>query len=88
MNGKDGANAGPKRALQGELDVRLLDTQHTALYAFNSYGFDDSPGHDAVMDGRSTMYGLKFVVKLGKSYEEERIDQLQKLVNELRSRPR
>jgi hypothetical protein len=72
-NGSNGLNAsesGPKRALQGEIDVRLLDTKHTALYAFNSYGFDDSPTHDTVLDGRNATYGVKLVLKLGRSYEE------------------
>jgi hypothetical protein len=73
LNGVN-ADSGPKRSLQGELDVRLLDTKRTSFYAFNSYGFDDSPGHDGLMDGRNSTYGFKFVVKLGSSYEERILD--------------
>lgn len=77
-NGKNGTNADPepKRSLQGEIDVRLWDTKRTSFYLFNSYGFDDSPEHDTVLDGRNATYGVKFVVKLGTSYEERLIEQL------------
>jgi len=84
-NGKDGINAQdtPKRALQGELDARLYDGKRTSVYLFDSYGFDDSPGHDFVLGGRNAGYGVKFVIKLGSSYEERMLDKQAKEIRAL-----
>jgi hypothetical protein len=69
-NGVNGVDATAQARLLGELDLRLWDTKHTSFYAFDSYHFNDQPGQDVFMDGRNAFYGFKFVVKLGKSYEE------------------
>lgn len=70
LNGLNGLDAVNQSRFLGELDLRLWDTKRTSFYAFDSYGFNDAPGNDVVMDGRNAFYGFKFVVKLGSSYEE------------------
>jgi Collagen triple helix repeat (20 copies) len=79
-NGINGVDATAQARLLGELDIRIIDTQHFSLYAFDSYHFNDQPGQDVVLDGRNAFYGAKFVVKLGKSYEEREIDKLKELL--------
>jgi len=73
-NGLNGVDAVNQSRLLGELDLRVWDTKRTSFYAFDSYGFNDAPGNDVVMDGRNAFYGFKFVVKLGSSYEERLLD--------------
>jgi|SRR5579864_5840923 len=74
INGINGVDAVNQSRLLGELDLRIWDTKRTSFYAFDSYGFDDAPGHDVLLDGRNAFYGAKFVVKLGSSYEERMLD--------------
>ena len=86
-NGTNGLNAdSPGSRFLGELDVRLWDTKYTSLYAFDSYNFNDGHDQDFIMDGRNAFYGFKFVVKFGKSYEEQRIEELEKKIEALRAR--
>jgi len=73
-NGINGVDAVDKSRFLGELDLRIWDTKRTSFYAFDSYGFNDTPGNDVLMDGRNAFYGFKFVVKLGSSYEERLLD--------------
>lgn len=76
-DGKDGLNAvdaRPGAQLVGELAIRLIDTKRWQVQAFDSYHFDDSPGHDLVLDGSNAVYGMRLVLKLGSSHEERLIE--------------
>lgn len=73
--GKDGSDLHGTDVV-GQLDVRLMDDKNASLYGFLSHNFE--------RETYSTI-GLKLVVKLGKSYEEQQIEDLMKMVQELRS---
>ncbi len=54
--------------------VRLLDTKHFQLQAYNVFSPSMHDREDVIGDGRNLQYGVRFVFKLGRSYEEEMID--------------
>lgn len=56
------------------LNVRLMDTKRTTLEAFADYSTNRS---------KVDRYGVRLTVKLGKSYEEKLIEQLQAQIAEL-----
>lgn len=60
-----------------EAGVRFFDSKHVSAMAYDDY--------DAT-NGRNFAVGVKVVLKLGKSYEEQRIDDLQNMVAELQRR--
>lgn len=51
-----------------DLEVRLLDRKHTAISVYNSYNYRHQRNH---------AIGLTFLFKIGKSYEETRIKELE-----------
>lgn len=82
-NGKDGRNgtdAQVDRSAMLALDaaVRLYDGKYVQLQAFNIYQPSRKQSQDVLGDGRNFMFGARIVFKLGKSYEERRIDELEK----------
>lgn len=62
-----------------EADIRFYDGKHVSAMAYDAY--------DAT-NGRNFAIGVKVMLKLGRSYEEERIDELQKLVASLQNENR
>lgn len=60
-----------------EADIRFYDDKHVSAIVYDAY--------DAT-NRRNFAVGVKVMLKLGKSYEEQRIDELQKLVAELQTR--
>lgn len=52
-----------------DIEARLLDRKHTAVSVYNSYDYRHQ---------RNNAVGLKFLFKVGKSYEETRIEELEK----------
>ena len=86
--GANGSDANTEQAMKGglagEFDVRVWDTKRTQLLAYDNYRFADGPNRDVVMDGRNGLYGFKFVLKLGSSYEETLIQKQARQIEELR----
>lgn len=62
-----------------EADIRFYDGKHVSAIAYDAY--------DAT-NGRNFAVGVKIMLKLGKSYEEQRIDELQSLVASLQNKNR
>ncbi len=62
-----------------EADIRFYDGKHVSAMAYDAY--------DAT-NGRNFAVGVKVMLKLGKSYEEKRIDELQGLVASLQNKNR
>ncbi len=62
-----------------EAGVRFYDSKHLSAMAYDDY--------DAT-NGRNFAVGVKVMLKLGKSYEEQRIDELQSLVASLQNKNR
>jgi len=62
-----------------EADVRFYDDKYVSAIAYDAY--------DAT-NGRNFAVGVKVMLKLGKSYEEKRIDELQGLVASLQNENR
>ena len=62
-----------------EADVRFYDGKHVSAIAYDAY--------DAT-NGRNFAVGVKVMLKIGKSYEEQRIDELQSLVASLQNKNR
>ena len=60
-----------------EADIRFYDDKHVSAMAYDAY--------DAT-NGRNFAIGVKVMLKLGKSYEETRIDELQSLVASLQNK--
>ena len=54
-----------------EADIRIMDTRHMSVVMYDAY--------DAT-NGRNFAFGLRYTLKLGKSYEEKQIDELRRLV--------
>lgn len=82
-NGKDGRNgtdAQVDRSAKLALDaaIRLYDGKYVQLQAFNIYTPSRKDKQDVIGDGQNFMFGARVVFKLGKSYEERRIDELEK----------
>ncbi len=86
-NGKDGLNGVQGVAGPDKLDprmtearfgidtaVRLLDTKHFQVQAYNVYSPSMHDKEDVIGDGRNLQYGVRLVFKLGRSWEEELID--------------
>lgn len=57
-----------------DTEVRLADGKHVAVSLYNSYDWRHR---------RNFAFGMKFLFKLGKSYEERRIEKLEKLLYEI-----
>lgn len=57
-----------------DVEVRLFDTKRTAVSIYNSYDYRHQ---------RNNAIGLKFLVKIGKSYEEKRIEEIEKKLERL-----
>lgn len=68
-----------------DFEVRLLDTKRWSLNAYDVWQADIQPGHDVLGGGHNFMFGTKLVFKLGKSYEEERLDAQKKEMDSLRA---
>lgn len=79
-DGRDGTDAQVDRSAMLALDtaVRLYDGKYIQLQAFNIYQPSRKQSQDVIGDGRNFMFGARVVFKLGKSYEERRIDELEK----------
>ena len=58
-----------------EADVRIIDTRYMSVVVYDAYD---------VTNGRNYAIGMRYTLKLGKSYEEKQIDELRKLVADLR----
>lgn len=65
--------------------IRLLDTKRWQLQAYDIYQLDTDGSHDVVGGGHNFMFGARVVFKLGKSYEEERLDAQKKEIDALRA---
>jgi hypothetical protein len=79
-DGKDSTIPGPrgeKVGYTGRISLRLVDTKYYSL------GFYDLFDH---RHGRNRELGVEVMLKLGRSYEEQRIDELEKLVQSLITR--
>lgn len=84
--GKDGANGKDAQVnrhfaesnLVLDTAVRLYDGKRIQLQAFNVYALGRHQGDDIFGDGHNMQYGMRVVVKLGKSYEERRIEELER----------
>ena len=62
--------------IQLDGSVRVADGKHLSVYFFDTYNW---------MDRHNAAFGTRFVIKLGKSYEETLIDKQEKELNQLRS---
>lgn len=93
-NGVDGANGTngkdsqvdshfSESNLAVDAAVRLYDSKRLQLQAFNIYGLGRHRGDDIFGNGHNLMYGMRLVLKLGKSYEEKRIEDLNKKISRL-----
>ena len=87
-DGKDGSNASVNEHyrefnLVADTAVRLYDGKHVQLQAFNVYAFGRHQGDDIFGDGRNIMAGVRFVFKLGKSYEERLLEKQSKQIKHL-----
>jgi len=71
--------------LGADFALRLIDTKYWSLQAYDIYQLDMDQGHDVVGDGHNFMFGTRVVFKLGKSYEEERLDAQKKDLDALRA---
>ncbi len=83
VNGKDGRNgtdAQVDRSAKLALDaaIRLYDGKYVQVQAFNIYLPSRKNNQDVIGDGTNFMFGARVVFKLGRSYEERRIDELEK----------
>jgi|ERR1035437_2158858 hypothetical protein len=58
-----------------EADIRIVDTKHLSVVVYDAY--------DAT-NGRNYAFGMRYTLKLGKSYEEKQIDELRKLVEDMK----
>jgi len=57
-----------------EADVRIIDTKHMQVAVYDSY--------DAT-NGRNFAFGMRYTLKLGKSYEEKKIDEQARRIMDL-----
>lgn len=73
-NGRDGQDASSDTHYTGRASVRVLDTKRWTFGIYDTYDF---------RDGHNQELGVEAVLKIGKSYEERRIEQLEKLVQDL-----
>lgn len=79
-NGKDGKDANSRvnywrgTDLVGDFAIRLYDGKRVQLQAFTAYAFGSEPGQDVIGAGRNLQTGVRFVFKLGKSYEERMLE--------------
>jgi len=62
-----------------EADIRFFDSRHVSAIAYDAY--------DAT-NGRNYAIGVKVMLKLGKSYEETQIDELRRLVADMKNENR
>ncbi len=76
VNGSDSANTGV--LLVADTAVRLYDGKYTQVQIFNVYAFSRNQGDNVVGAGHNDMFGMRFVFKLGSSYEEREIARLRK----------
>lgn len=93
-NGKDGANGKDAQVnrhfsesnLVADTAVRLYDGKRVQWQAFNTYAFGRHHSDDVFGDGHNMQYGVRFVYKLGSSYEERRIAELEKMIKTLKAK--
>lgn len=78
--GDKGEAASTSAQLVVDTAVRLYDGKYAQFQVFNIYGLDTTRHHDVVGDGKNVMFGARVVFKLGKSYEERRIEKLERLL--------
>lgn len=64
--------------------VRLYDGKYLQFQLFNVYGLDRRESHDVLGGGRNVMFGARFVVKIGKSYEQRLLEKQQKEIDLLK----
>ncbi len=92
-NGKDGKTGpqGPNhidpRMTEARLGIdtaiRLYDGKRVQLQAYNVWSPSLHDKEDALGDGRNLQFGIRFVFKLGKSYEEEVLEAQAKQIKAL-----
>lgn len=81
-DGKDGVNATVDDSAKLVLDtaIRLYDGKRFQWQVFNVYSLNRVADHDVIGDGRNMMFGARVIFKLGKSYEEQRIEEQDKKI--------
>lgn len=87
-DGRNGTDAQVDRSAKLVLDtaVRLYDGKYVQLQAFNVYQLSRKHSQDVIGDGNNFMFGARVVFKLGRSYEERRLDELEKKLRTLGAR--
>jgi hypothetical protein len=79
-NGTDGLNSAERfkgTDLVGDFAVRLFDAQYLQGQVYDKYVFGSTPGSDVFGAGHNNEIGARIVIKLGKSYEQRRIETLE-----------
>ena len=76
-NGTNGTDAtvDDSAKLVGDVALRLYDGKRVQLQAFDTYGYSFQSN-----EGRNMMYGMRLVFKLGKSYEERKLEKMEKQI--------
>jgi len=59
---------------EGKVEIRIVDTKNTAWFLYYNYDFNNNLNTS----------GIKVVVKLGKSYTEKKIEELEKEIKKLK----
>lgn len=87
VNGTNGTNAPAPDLYHAKmvagLDVRLFDTRYVSLHAFDDFNLDRRMDHDVLGSARNDSFGARLVIKLGRDYTEDRIDELEKKIKRL-----
>ena len=74
-DGKDGVDASRMATpIVGELGIRLFDSRYFQLQGFYGYDFRNQTNHVA---------GARVLIKLGRSFEERKLDLLQQRIRQL-----
>ena len=79
-NGKDGKNGSDANAqwkgtdLAADVAVRLFDTKYVQVQAYDTYVFGSEPSQDVLGAGHNQTIGTRVIFKIGKSYEERRLE--------------
>lgn len=55
------------------LEARVIDTKRTSVFVYGGHDFNNS----------NNIFGVKFTVKIGKSYTDKKIEELEKKLNSL-----
>ena len=66
-----------------DVAVRLYDGKRLQLQAFNAFALGSRPNQDILGNGQNFMYGLRLVIKLGRSYEERRMAEMRARIERL-----